>query len=385
MGIPAPGRVGIIAVLIGLGVFCCTTYWYSTRTFVALDDPITLHHGHILSREFNINLPQSYSIEIETDGRERSLYPECEEYLILQSQWTLTKNGEAVSRSGEKPPFEGEDFTRGSWLGYFDANKGDYRLEINEDSDPSCLNSINPRLQIAIGSYDHDGYREWNGAIEWLSLILAGAGLVLVIRSKASPFAEDETPARLIPWLPSGPCADAWTFAKSLRARRLARYVAGPWERGSLLHVPFLVRDPAKALPTISLCVVLTLCTTLLLPWWVIGAAGEMLFPPVGLMVRVPGPRTVVSSEFAGQGLVVRIDAQHRWFLNSLPVTPAELPGALRARLDRQASGVVYFDGASNLEFWDAMRAISIIRNEDAVVILVTSDTAKNKAETKTH
>ena len=113
-----------------------------------------------------------------------------------------------------------------------------------------------------------------------------------------------------------------------------------------------------------------------------IGGAGRM--PSVGLKVRVLGPRTVISGDLANEGLIVRIDDEEQWSLNSVPFTPEELPQALRARLARQPSQIVYLDAASGLEFSVAAHAISIIRHEDAVVILLTSDTAKSKVEKKT-
>lgn len=379
MAIPARGRVGIIAILVGLGLFGSAVYWFQTRTFVALDQPVFLQHGHIVVPEFHINLSESYSVRIEMDDRLRPPYTVCSEESVLLTEWILRKNGQVIERYKDTP-LDPSVYSYRTEIGGFKAEKATYQIDVNELSDPSCLNAADPHLRIAIDGFAYDQYREWRVWVEWLAVLLAVVGVGLLIPSKALPFREEGTDQRLTPWAPLTLHSKGWELVKSIRERR-ARFRAGPWERGSLLHVPFVVSNPAQAIPTLSLCAVLCLLTTIWLPWWVIGGAERRT--SVGLKIRVLGPRTVVSNDLANEWLIVRIDGEEHWSLNSVPVTPGELPRALRARLARQSSQIVYLDAASNLEFYVAARAIAIIRHEDAVVILLTSDAAQLKGGTK--
>ena len=68
MGAPVKVVAGIAIILILLGILLPAGYqrWMNTRTFVALDMPVSLSPGHIKTPDFEINLEGWYEIWINT-------------------------------------------------------------------------------------------------------------------------------------------------------------------------------------------------------------------------------------------------------------------------------------------------------------------------------
>jgi biopolymer transport protein ExbD len=378
---------GIGLSVVALAVFVAAEYWYQTRTFIAFDENVSLRHGRVVTPDFEINLPHYYSIQIEGETYFTGPSAPCPDDSVFQSEWTLWKDGRII------PPTDDSDLedryvSNGPWLHGFNADEGRYHLDINFLSDPSCANSEGTRLTIQINPWDTDEYKSHLAPIEWLMLILAGAGLGMALRAKSQPFQADDASKDLASRLaeqakfhhegdvkpPPGHDGRSlallgWSPLRSLRARGWPGFSTRPWERGSTAQFPVTVRNPAKALPSIALVLVLFLLV--FWPAWVVLVSLRQI--PAGMIVRVMGPRTVAGGEFAGETLSVWIDARDRWYFNSKPTTPEELPGLLRETLARQASQVVYVDADDNADFNMVARAIDVVRREHAQVILITS------------
>jgi hypothetical protein len=62
MRIPMTARVGIGAILAAIVLISAAWYWVNTRTYVALDDPVSFSRGYIKTEDFTINLKALYSI-----------------------------------------------------------------------------------------------------------------------------------------------------------------------------------------------------------------------------------------------------------------------------------------------------------------------------------
>jgi biopolymer transport protein ExbD len=365
MRISAAGRLGIALALAGLVACGAASYWFATRSAVPLDMPISFIRGMHITREFEINLPQRYSMDIVLDDRSLPSYAECPIFSVLQTQWTVTQEGRVIARSDSDYNSTGE--TRlGTSLGWFDADNGRYRLDLTEMSDASCLNSAKPRLRIATLHWGYMDYRDWYAIVVWFSLLVAGSGFVLFKLTMAAR-ARENRPSIYPASSPGGIAPRGWSVLESLRSRRWSGFELGASESGSRIPVPSLGGDPVRNLPTVGLALPLFLFV-ILAPWMLIESSHRH---PVGLMVRLLGPRTILTKEW-GEGLVVRIDAGNRWYLNSREVAPSQLESALWSELGRQPPRIAYIDGDSNIGFGEVARAIDIIRGQDAKVILLT-------------
>ena len=69
--------------------------------------------------------------------------------------------------------------------------------------------------------------------------------------------------------------------------------------------------------------------------------------------------------------LVLRIDAQEQWFLDGGPVTPEDLPAALKRSLSRRLDWFVYLEADPGLEYRIPARAMDVIQGLHAKVVLL--------------
>jgi biopolymer transport protein ExbD len=360
-----PGIGLLVAGLLTCGATSC---WLSSRIFVALDEPITLRHGHVVSSEFKINLREAQSIEIVPQHSDLAHSPQCSPDVVLQTEWTLKKNGEVVLRS-QDAPYSGGGVLSGWSLWFFNEKPGTYRLDMSELADPSCLNVTKPRLRVEAFGFDWGTYEDEAACIEWLAVTLAGAGLFLMLHSRAESLHAHRKIEPVWEGTTDNQFGNGWSPLAALRARRWAGFTTRPWQRASNFRIPLATRNPANAASMMAMAC--CLCMTLLVfPTYLLHVMGTT---PQGMMVRVLGPRTVVGSELAGETLALWIDARNQWYFNSKPTTPRELPRLLRDGLVRQASQVVYVGADDNLEFNAVARAIDIVQREHARAILITT------------
>jgi hypothetical protein len=102
----------------GLAAYPGIRHWTATRTFVAVDMPVSLGPGHFRTGPFPINLSEKYTIWLTRDYK----YPynaSCEEHVKLQTRWVLYRGGQVVAKSGEP-------FILGGYLDEFHAGRGIY-------------------------------------------------------------------------------------------------------------------------------------------------------------------------------------------------------------------------------------------------------------------
>ena len=95
--------------------------------------------------------------------------------------------------------------------------------------------------------------------------------------------------------------------------------------------------------------------------------------PPVGILA-LTSTRDLKAISFDPwlKPLVLRIDAKNRWFLDGEPVTPGDLPGALKKSLSRRPDWFVYLEADPGLDFRVPALAMDMIQGLHAKVILVT-------------
>ena len=140
--------VGSAIAIMSASIFVCTQMWMTSRSFMALNTPISLARGDIKSRPFRINLKNYYSVRIDT-GWQSYFDPNCPSYDNVRSRWMLYKDGTVFVRwIDASSPY--------AYLGDFLGEKGTYELRLDILSDTVCLNPGRPRLLVYTdrGEYD---------------------------------------------------------------------------------------------------------------------------------------------------------------------------------------------------------------------------------------
>jgi len=130
-------------------------------------------------------------------------------------------------------------------------------------------------------------------------------------------------------------------------------------------------------LPTIALVCSLTWFVWFV-PIWIVYSWGYR--SSQGLLVSIP--RKGVPAAAVATGLtapLVRIDAKRHLYLNYKPTTWEELPAGLDQALRILPVRVVYFDGDSDITFMNVARAIDVIQELGAKVILLTPGSKAEK------
>jgi hypothetical protein len=184
MRIPMTARVGIEAILAAIVLISAAWYWVNTRTYVALDDPVSFSRGYIKTEDFKINLKALYSILVVTNGSSDN----CPEYSVLHTRRLSSVGGQAVGGLSEYVAPPGQNITIGPFLGVFDSKPGQYRLDFEVLSDARCLNALHPRLLIEANPWDYWDISERYGIALMISLFSGAIGVVLVILSGLTHF-----------------------------------------------------------------------------------------------------------------------------------------------------------------------------------------------------
>jgi hypothetical protein len=162
--------IGGILALISITVFIGVHRWMSSRTFVAVDMPVSLARGRSKAGPFEINLRNYYAIRIDT-GWKSYFDPNCPSYDRVKARWMLYKDGNAVVKwVDSSDPY--------AYLGGFDAEDGIYELDLEILSDTACLNPGHPRLLIYT---DRDEYDDQATPILWASAFGVALGASLVV------------------------------------------------------------------------------------------------------------------------------------------------------------------------------------------------------------
>lgn len=337
--LPRITYLSVAVILVAIGVPQAYWQWLQTRTFVALDQPVSLSRGEIRTADFSLNVKSWYHITLWVDSDFSGCWSGFSQ-LPLVSRTTVYNNGQA----GE--PSEGLD----RYLGHFYAdNKGPYKVGIEIASDPSCLNDGHPRIGIWTDSgRSLDLHNELRNAGQVIAI--AGLGLLAFSLSKIKP----RTTA------PSD-CGNTQYACYVLRKRT-------PRARFFLL-------------PPFGLVYALVL-SSIVVPTFLIFiyAWGEDR-PSMGIRISTSeGPLLSAPSASSNLPPLVRLeqagnDGPLKLYLNSKPVRWNELGGALTNELKLRPDWVVYVDAEDMVSWSDVIGAMDIIRGRHAKIVLL----ARNK------
>jgi hypothetical protein len=187
-------RIGLFLAAAGVCWLIGNRLWYSTRTWTALDVPVSLAIGHVTTPEFQVNLEDQFEVELDVDrpvpsdvmddvlGIGESPSAANANLRGFKLAWALRCNEEVVKQGVSDGRGEGYwGKTTGRVLSYFPARGGKvYRLDIDVLDDGSRLSPYHPHLKVAVDLFALDGYAITEGLKEIAGCLAAALGIVLL-------------------------------------------------------------------------------------------------------------------------------------------------------------------------------------------------------------
>lgn len=216
-------------------------------------------------------------------------------------------------------------------------------------------------IVIGIGALAASNY--WLASLEYwwyeseyfdllvFSLALVAIGLVLVIRSGTAFITQQK----------AGSCLPSFVPHRWSPRARLERRPRPHRAFASLLSV-----RPSSNLPTAGLLYALTFFL-IFVSVWVLSLDYQH---SGGLTVHLLGARQD-RRILALQPLVLRIDSQEHWYLNSKRVSPTDLTALLDTEHTRRPEVIVFVDADPDLSYGDVVRAVDTIRDANGQVVLL--------------
>jgi hypothetical protein len=337
--------VGSILALVGLATFVGVHQWMSTRTFVALDSPISLARGHIKPRPFKINLKSEYQVEIDT-GWESYFDPNCPSYDRVKAHWVLYRNGSMVAKWLESSPY--------TYLGGFNSEVGTYELDLEVLSDTSCLNPGQPRLLVYT---DKSSYEDYATPLLWISAVGTTIGLSLVVLGLIA--ISIEFPSRSTRISDSESIGQCFQWAQKLPLKR----------KFCLLPAFALLAAPC-------LLILIFVYMILLQP-----------YPHKGLFVELMSPGLLAAaSDPASQPVIVQVlyngpGVEPDVHVNSKVASWGRLDSALMDELKLHPKWLVYVEADANVGWADVANAIDVAKGLHARVVLLTTKPSRRPSK----
>jgi biopolymer transport protein ExbD len=302
--------------------------WLAPHPRVALDMPVSLSPGHVVTGNFSVAAGTLYYIDIELDKRS-PIRAACEPRSVLNTQWVLSNDAGAQQGSS---PWEDTGLT----IADLYSLKTRYAFDVEILPGASCLNASNPGLKVQTHPAPSDLYE----ALTWLSILLVGIGLTLLIRPLIQRGVQQNRATRMFPDMV------------------LRNFV--PITK----HKPL---PPIHGLPH----------------WGLIG--GAMLWilififmiighqKPKGLLVSLRSREVIVWEKSPWQEtLAVYVRPRGRFFVNGEEVERNSLRTKLLEHLNHRMAWSVYFEADYDSLYMDDIYAIDTIQSCGAKLIWVT-------------
>jgi biopolymer transport protein ExbD len=362
MRMPTPARVWVSLLLIcaGIVLFPAYRHWFATRTWVALDTPISLAPGHVRTGDFYVNIHTIFRFQIDLPGYDDEYwrYPDCEDYKVIQTRWWLSREGRVTSTWEDfwdnHSPGVPHGPVSGSYLGAFEGSPGRYDLDVEIAPGASCLQRLHPRLRVYADDSDYAGDGWIFAAALLASCLPVGAGGGLLLISWTAPI-----PARIS----SG---ESLAIFNTLRARRESSRRKCCW------------MGPASILPTVAYFY----ATTFFLLVLVVAPYQLSRFSQShGIPARLLRADIIQASmDQPTKGLLVYVDRNGDLYLNSKRATPEELESALEKEFAFRADWSVYVEADPDVAYRTVVQAMDLVRSAHGKVMLLTPAT---RAETE--
>jgi biopolymer transport protein ExbD len=352
MRVPTAARIWVSVSLLcaGIMLFPAFNHWVVTRTWVAVNMPISLKAGHVKADNFYVNVSTVYHIEIELEGYEYWRYPDCQDYKVIQSRWWLSRNGSVSAtwkdhwdRYWDLGP---DDPMSGVYLGAFRSSTGRYNLDVEILSDSTCLQPFHPRLRVYADNSDfaHGGWIRATALL--VSWALVGISVAFLLVSSVAPVQTQVTHGK------------RFAIFDKLRAERESA------------RRKLALMGPASILPNIGYAYGLTyLIVFLAFAPFILGK----FMSSRGIPARLLRPGVIqVSTDRQTTGLLVYVDRRGSLYLNSKPVTGEGLPRALEDEFARRADWSVYVEGDPDVQYQAVVQAMDLVRSAQGKVIMLT-------------
>ena len=332
MRISPTGRFGIALIVVGSALLMYSIHRLAPHPLVALDMPISLSPGRIVTPNVNVNLDTMYYIEVDIDRATMPSTGNCEPYSVLATQWTLSSDGVVLERGSG--PWEDPGLRIGGFFSEYER----YAFDATVLPGADCLNAGNPRLKIQTHPYPSDLYT----ILTWLSVWFVSAGIVLLVR----------------PW--------SWEISAEKSTLRIFPGMA-------LRNVLPLLRHPPisliKDLPHFGL---IYGCVFFILMFIFITVPPQT---PHGLLVNIRQRNAVAWHRSPWpETLSVYVDGQDRFYLNGQPLPAQELRTKLSEELGKRMMWTVYFEADEGSTFNSAIYSIDTIQGLGAKVVWITPD-----------
>jgi hypothetical protein len=350
MRIPTTAQVGCVLILAAVTGFWGTRVWVESRTLRAVDIPVSLAHGTLTTARFKLNVHGFYSINI---GLPQGGNLSCDG-VGLETRRISSTGGRTVYRYHwleEESGSSGRNTIAGGFLGGFEGKPGHYDLEIEVVSDSGCLDASKPRLYIIASNEDFYRWNNYYDNAVWISFVLGSIGLAALIVDISERFRRRSKDNSSLDFFEP-------RSIDSYRARQ--RLKPAPWtpffSRISLLYSQVLLLAGIGAV--------------LVLVAW--GNARRSQ----GLLVLTYFPESPMFTHMpCAQALVVRVESDEAWYLNSKRIEPDDFAEALRAQMGASRNCIVFFDAEPDVDYAVAIHAIDLIEQSQGTVVLLTPET----------
>jgi biopolymer transport protein ExbD len=345
-------RIAIILILLGITLPAAYRRWLDTRTFVALDIPVSFAPGHIRTVDFGVNITGWYHIGI--GGDEEFFYRTGCRFGAFDP---LLKTRSIVYRDGRAGEiFDGTD----RYVGHFYGEKHErYRLDIQVLTDASCLDGGHPRVFVWTPSADYE--LRYNQLLAFsVCLVLGGLGVLAF--STTSIVGKQMSAHGQLPMVGN------------------VGYAYYPSRR----KLPLKLR--LSRLPPFGLVYAVILAAALIPTFLIFLYAWGYDRRSVGIEVHLAnlGPLKAAADSWT-KPLVVRIEnasagSPPRLYLNSKAIAWEALGPALKGELKSRPDWVIYVEADRDVNWGDAVNAMGIIRGVGANVVLLTTEPTASPA-----
>jgi biopolymer transport protein ExbD len=358
MGLRRPklAYLSVATILAALALPQAYWQWLETRTFVALDMPVSLSKGDIRTPDFPINLKGWYHIVVWVDS-----VSGCQAGLshpALVSRSTVRSNGKVIESS------EGRD----RYLGHFYvAKEGHYAVALETISDPTCLNAGHPRIGVWTES---NSYVNLYNQLRNAGIVIAFLCLGLFAFSFSSTVGVVTlfAPAVVRMVYPIAPRTSSKMGDVTPESVEFRRHRRLPLKRKfAMLPNRGLIGGPIILL--------------LLILMFILLSPQESR----GIYVRLVPRHHSGPDELCLAGPIVVTISQSgsasRFLVNGGEVNKEELEGSLKSKLAQRADWEVLIEGDDSVSFADPMYAIDVINALHAKAVILTPKLKAQMAE----